>query len=150
MDRTLRGLAAGLIGSVVMNIWNLLSFYTLNLADKRFIDWSSTLVFGRMATSFSEIMLSLIFQVVWSSFFGVIFALLIPTITSQAYIIKGAVFGFLLSFIFYIVPMLFRVPFLAEATVGTVITEMVGGTIWGITTAVVLAYLSKYNRLVNG
>jgi hypothetical protein len=143
MDRALRGLIAGFVGAVAMNLWSLFSYYVLNFSDRLFYHWSSILVFARTPESFAEVIVALIFQVMWTSTFGVIFAFLIPVISSRAYILKGAVFGFLLSFIFYVLPMLFNIPALFGYTLGNVTTEMVGGTIWGTIMAITLAYYSK-------
>lgn len=143
LDRAMTGLIAGFIGAIFMTIWSLVSVYVLNLANRHFFGWSSILVFGRQPTSFAETLVALLFYLFWTAFLGVIFAFLIPTITSKAYILKGAVFGFLLSFIFYIFPNFFDIPLLQDTTLGNVVTEMIGGTLWGATTAYFLGRLNK-------
>lgn len=143
LDRAIAGLIAGFVGAIIMTIWALISVYVLNLANRHFFGWSSILVFGHQPTNFAEILVALVFYLVWTAFLGVIFAFLIPTLTSKAYILKGAIFGFLLSFVFYIFPMFFNIPHLQVNTLDNVVTEMVGGTLWGTTTAIVLAHLIK-------
>lgn len=41
MDRTTRGLLAGIIASIPMNAWNLFDYYFLHITQIRFLDWVS-------------------------------------------------------------------------------------------------------------
>lgn len=66
MDRFFRGLVAGIIGGLVMNIWNLTSYYLLNFANISVIDWSGIILLGYKPVTNAQYILSYIAQVFWS------------------------------------------------------------------------------------
>lgn len=43
MDRFYRGVIAGTVGGIIMNIWDLFSYYVLDFADLRYLDWAAVL-----------------------------------------------------------------------------------------------------------
>jgi hypothetical protein len=77
-------------------------------------------LFGDLPRSYLEGALALVMQLVWVGMMGIAFAFLIPHVTSQGYLLKGAFFGVAAGFIFYIVPSLFEVTFLDEQSLSTV------------------------------
>ena len=143
MDRFFRGLIAGIVGGVAMNIWSLFAVYALNLEIIRFIDWAGILLFGNLPRSHIEGLVSLFMHILWTGLLGIIFAFLIPQITSRGYLIKGAVFGVLAGFIIYAIPTLLQMPILREHSLATVLSNMTGGLIWGLTLAQTLRWLDR-------
>ena len=77
MDRTIRGLIAGIIAGIAMNIWSLTAF-AIQLKDIRILDWASVYALGRLPQNMLEEIFSLIIQLMFSGFLGIIFALIIP------------------------------------------------------------------------
>lgn len=53
-DRLTRGFIAGLFAGIVMNGENYLTFYVLNFADSRYLDWAAALVYGHPPTNIFE------------------------------------------------------------------------------------------------
>ncbi|KJS22140.1 MAG: hypothetical protein VR72_07225 [Clostridiaceae bacterium BRH_c20a] len=141
MDRNIRGMIAGAIGGITMNIWSFFSYHALGFAKLRFPDWSSLMIFEKKPESLSMFIIALLTQLAWSGFLGALFAHAIPLISSKGYLIKGAFYGFLASFLIYVIPTLFQHPIHEIFDFGTVVTDIIGGVIWGITTVVVLKYL---------
>jgi len=45
-DRFTRGLAAGIIAGIVMNLVNFFTHYVLRISDLRLLDWASILIHG--------------------------------------------------------------------------------------------------------
>lgn len=143
MDRFFRGFTAGIIGGVVMNLWTLVALFILNWELIRFIDWAAIMIFGDLPRSHLEGLFSLIMQLLWVGMLGVVFAFLLPQVTSQGYLIKGALFGVVFGFLFYAIPTLFQMPILKEHSFATVISNHTGGLLWGLTTAQTLRWLDK-------
>lgn len=141
MDRFSRGLLAGIVGGVLMNIWSLISYYILDVADRRYLDWSSVLLFGHLPTNLTEAVYAQITQLIWAGFLGVIFAYIAPEITSRAYLLKGTIWGFITGFILYAVAILVRMPYFTKISTGTSITQFLGGIIWGTSLAYTLRLL---------
>ena len=138
MDRTFRGLIAGMCGGVMMNIWSSISHYMLKFADLTFVDWGSIIIFGYRPSNLPVSLVAFIAQLFWAGFLGIILAFLLPVITSRGYLIKGALFGFLASFFIYSIPVLFEIHHLKDLSLGTAVTDLSGSVLWGITAVIVL------------
>ncbi len=143
MDRFTRGLLAGIIGGIAMNLWNLFERIVLQWEFIRFIDWAGIIVFGDLPRSHLQGIFSLAMHLIWTGLLGVIFAFLIPHITSRAYLLKGLFYGIIVGFITFTIPTLFQMPFLAEHSFTTVFSNTVGGIIWGLTMAQTLRWLDR-------
>lgn len=141
MDRFSRGLIAGMAGGVLMNIWNLISYYFLNMADRRYLDWASVLIFGHLPTTFTETVYAQITQLIWAGFLGTIFAYVIPGVTSRTPLLKGTIWGFITGFILYAIAIIVRMPYFTRISTGTSISQFIGGIIWGLTMAYTLKLL---------
>ena len=74
MDRTLRGLIAGMIAAIAMNTWNLIDYYFFNINNLRFLDWSAVLVSGAKPKSIFEVIVDLIVVIIWDGVLGIVFA----------------------------------------------------------------------------
>ncbi|PKM83046.1 MAG: hypothetical protein CVU89_02655 [Firmicutes bacterium HGW-Firmicutes-14] len=147
MDRFKRGLAAGVAGGILMNIWDLTSYYILGLAKERYLDWASIFVFGDLPRNIPEAVYSQLTQLLWVGFLGIVFAYLIPFINSRDYLLKGAFFGFITGFVIYALPVAFKVPYLSRAEFGTVVSHFVGGVTWGTSMAYILHRLDTSARV---
>lgn len=143
MDRFFRGLAAGFAGAVAMNLWSFFSYYVLQFSDLRFLDWAAIFVFGRLARTTLEMGLALFAQLIFASFLGILFAFLIPQVTSRLYLLKGMVAGLTAGFFIYAIPVLFKTPVLSEVSFAATLSNYIGIIIWGLVTAYALSLLSK-------
>jgi len=141
MDRFYRGFVAGVVGGLAMNVWSLFSYYILNFSEQRFLDWASMIIYGSLPTSTFQIVYAQIIQLLWVGLLGIIFALLIPAITSRFYLGKGVIYGLMSGFIIYAITTLFRTPNLVIFSTTTVLSNHIGGIIWGLTMAYVLRRL---------
>jgi len=141
MDRFYRGFVAGVVGGLAMNVWSLFSYYILNFSERRFLDWASMIIYGSLPTSTFQIVYAQIIQLLWVGLLGIIFALLIPAITSRFYLGKGVIYGLMSGFIIYAITTLFRIPNLVIFSTTTVLSNHIGGIIWGLTMAYVLRLL---------
>ena len=144
LDRTTAGFTAGIIGSLVMNSLNYISFYILGLASLRYWDWTAIIFYGHRTTNIIGVIFAQIFQILLSGLLGIVFAFLISRIlTGSNYIFKGWVFGVFMWFFFYAVVFLFRVPELTIVPINTVISNFVTSSVYGIVTSYALNILEK-------
>lgn len=134
MDRFFRGLIGGMIGGVCMDIFNFISFYLINFANLSIIDWSSIILYGYKSFTTAQFITALIAQIFWAGFLGIILVYLLLITTSQGYLIKGAFLGFMFSFITYAIPVMFDIHHINNVTLGTALTDLIGGMIWGLVT----------------
>lgn len=143
MDRFTRGLIAGTAGGIIMNIGDFFSYSILHYSNLRYLDWASILIFGGRPNNSLETLFSLIAQLFWSGFLGVIFSFITPAITSRGYLLKGAFWGFISGFLIYAVSVLLSMPHYNDLTTGTAVNQIIWGIIWGISMAYFLKLLNK-------
>ena len=46
MDRVMKGVIAGVLGGIVMNIWSFISVYILKFSNLLYLDWLSVMLYG--------------------------------------------------------------------------------------------------------
>lgn len=148
MDRFGKGLAAGVAGGIAMNLWTLFAVFVLTWPVVRFIDWAAIILYGGFPRSHAEGVFALLMHLLWTGVLGIMFAYLLPHLTSKNYLLKGAIFGVTLGFIIYAIPTLLQMPLLKEHSFITVISNHTGGLIWGLTTAYVLGWLDKREKII--
>ena len=148
MDKINMGFFAGIIGGIIMNVWSFISYYLLNFTTRRYLDWSGVLLYGRLPQNSIEVIYALFIHFVWVGFLGVVFVLIIGDMSeSQGLLVKGAGYGLISGFIIYAIPVVFGIQFLEFTPVETVISNHIGGVIWGLTMVRSLSYMDKkYNR----
>lgn len=138
MDRTFRGLVAGTIAGVAMNIWNLADYYFFRVSNVRLLDWVAVLTSGEKSQSGFQIITDFIIQIIWDGFLGAIFAHLLIKISSKGIMIKATLYGALLWFFIRSIAVLFRLnPLIIGQTFPGRLSNLLGAVLWGI----VLGYL---------
>jgi len=147
MDRYFRGLVAGMIGGIAMNLWSAFAVIILKLKIIKFIDWAGFIIYGDLPRTHFQGFYALIIQLTWVGLLGIIFAYSFPLTTSRGYLIKGAFFGVVTGMLIYAIPTLLQTPILAKHSVQTVLSNHAGGLIWGLTMAQVLRWLDSTPKL---
>ncbi|MEW6182613.1 MAG: hypothetical protein AB1500_05465 [Bacillota bacterium] len=146
MDRFFRGLVAGIAGGVLMNVWDLTTYYLLGLPILRYLDWASVILFGDLPQTHFQAGYALIVQILWVGLLGVVFAYALPQTTSRGYLLKGAFYGIILGFFVYAIPVLLETQYLSDFTTATVLANHSGGLLWGLTLAQTLRRLESNPR----
>ena len=144
MDRTIRGLLAGVIAGIVKDSWNLIDYYFLHITEIRFLDWAAILAtWSRPRNSLSTVFF-LMLQILWDGFLGIIFAHLLISITTRYLILKSILFSLMLWFVFQIIVNLYRVPLLSgiQPQPGA-ISNVMAVILWGVIMGLVLKKLDK-------
>jgi len=147
VDRFARGLVAGIIGGIVMNIWSVMAVYIFGWEIIRFVDWAGIILYGDMPRSHLEGIMALVLQLLWSGLLGIGLAFLIQQVTSREYLIKAVFFGVMVGFIVYAIPVMFKMPYLSQKSLVTVASNHIGGAIWGLTSGLVLRWLDSSPRV---
>ncbi|ATW27241.1 hypothetical protein [Candidatus Formimonas warabiya] len=144
MDRTCRGLVAGAVAGIAMNIWNLTDYYLFHITEIRFLDWAAVLLtWSRPPAAFQGV-ISLFVQLIWDAFLGAIFAHLLVLITSRELMIKSTLYSMILWFFFKIVVNFYRVPVLSgKQPFPGLLSNLAAIILWGIVLGLVLEKLNK-------
>jgi len=144
MDRTFRGFIAGISAGLIVSIIHLPAYYWFHIIKIRFLDWAAILFMRGLPQNTAETIFAWVQQLIWDGIMGIIFALILPQISSKYYSIKGAIYGVFLSFIFCSIAIMFRLPYLAEKVpLVTVLFNELCVILWGIILAVILKKLEK-------
>lgn len=140
MDRFTRGLVSGMAGGLVMNAWSFIAF-SLNIMHLRYLDWAGVILLGRLPSNVLETLFSLVIHIFWVGGLGVIFAFLLKAVTTRYDLLKGIVYAVLVGFLTHVVPELFRHPYISGTSFDTVVSNFIGGALWGLTLAAGLRWL---------
>jgi len=108
MDRFYKGFVAGISGGILMTIWDLISFHLLDFSAHRYLDWCAVMLLGDRPSTFIEAVYALFTHLVWAGFLGIIFAFLVKGIGERGLPGKGAIIGFIIGFLLYLIPKLFE------------------------------------------
>jgi hypothetical protein len=138
VDRFTAGLLSGFAGGIIMNVWEFISYHPLQFSQHRYVDWSGVMLFGSLPDTASQVVVALIMQLIFASFMGGLFSLILPLVGSGNHLIKGVVFAIIMTFVFYVIPTLYREPIFTYTPVESVISNNIGAIIWGLTTAALL------------
>lgn len=126
---------------------SLLTYNLLRVTNWRFLDFAGLLIFGRKPAGAAEIIISVFGQLSFSAAMGVLFAYLLPFTTRRLFLFKGWFFGVLIWFSIYSVVHLFQLPQPRELDLGTVVSNMVKASLFGLILAWSLARLSIKKKL---
>lgn len=147
LDRFTAGLLSGTFGGILMNIWSFISYHPLNFEEHRFVDWTGVMLYGQLPKTFLEVTVALLIHLLFVGFLGGIFALILPLLGSENYLLKGTTYAVFLGFIFFAIPTLFREPTFVKTPVDTVISNLIGASIYGLTLAQTLHMIDNRIKL---
>lgn len=124
-----------------------MTYNLLRVTNWRFLDYAGLLIFGRKPAGTVEIMISVLGQIFFSGAMGVLFAFLLPLTTSRHYLLKGWFSGMLIWFSVYTVLHLFQLPQVLELDTGTVLSNTLKASLFGLALAWGLARLGAKSKL---
>lgn len=141
-DRFVNGFIAGMLGGILMSVLNIISFYVLGIAELLYLDWAAVLIFGYRYATFLEAVIGQMGQLLFAAAAGVLFAYLLPLISSKYYLFKGWIYGLLIWFGTYAVTTLFKVTPLIPIKADTVLSNIFTASVYGLILAEVLRRLT--------
>ncbi|KJS76102.1 MAG: hypothetical protein JL56_06045 [Desulfotomaculum sp. BICA1-6] len=147
-DRLLRGFMAGVAGGVVMDVFNLASYY-LGIAELRFLDWSALVIYGAKPISIAETVFALIAHLIFTGILGIIFAYLLTLITSTNYLLRGALFGSTMWFLLYGISLMYKIEGTVPLHVDTAASDLISAVIFGLVLAETLHRLDNNLKTQN-
>ncbi len=142
-DHTIQGFVAGLIGSMVEMFFTLTMYYGFGLPKYRFMDFAGAINFNQIPDSLLVAVIAESIVYVFCGFLGVVFVMMLKVLSSQNIILKGASFGILYWFLINAFVTAFRIEGLYPTNFVTSTVHLIGGLIYGATTAYAYTYLAK-------
>lgn len=141
-DRLVAGFLAGVAGGVAMNVYVQIAWF-LNATQVRYLDWASVLLYGHRPHGVGDAVFAQIVQIVFAGILGILFAYLIPLITSRYYLFRGFIFGLSVWFLIYSFTLLYGLHVIVPLEVLTAAVDFVGAGIYGLVLAASLHLLDK-------
>jgi hypothetical protein len=142
-DRFARILIAGLFASVILFALNLFSYYILHFSNRRFINYSALMIFGRESNSFTEALISSIAQIGFSTGLVVILSPLVLKEKGKNYIWKGLSIGFGSWFGIMSLCYIIGIHKILAIHIGSATSFMIASLIWGTLAAWFLHMLDE-------
>ncbi|MDR3602066.1 MAG: hypothetical protein P4L49_16530 [Desulfosporosinus sp.] len=142
-DRFARTFLAGTIASIILYALNLFSYYILHFSNRRFINYSALMIFGREFNSLTEIIISSIAQIGFSSGLIIILSHLIFKEKAENYILKGLFIGFGSWFGIMSICYIIGIHKILVITKASATSFMTTSLIWGIIDAWLLHILDE-------
>jgi len=145
-DRFTKGFIAGLIAGIVLNIVNLISYYALHYAKKRYLDYIGAMIYGRLPITIFEQLFSQLIDITFSGILGIIFSYLLTRVSSKNYLLKGALFSTGMWLISFITITIFKVSFLYRPASQTVFSHFITCLIHGLVLAATFHWLDNKSK----
>ncbi|EHQ92076.1 hypothetical protein [Desulfosporosinus youngiae] len=142
-DRFARSLVAGFFASLVLLALNLFSYYILHLSQRRFINYSALMIFGRQFNNFPEAFVSSIAQICFSTSLIVISSYLILKEKRETYLLRGLFVGFGSWFAILSSCYIIGIHNTLLMDLGSAISFFIASLIWGILGAWLLHILDE-------
>lgn len=129
-DRLTRGFWAGVIAGIPTIIINWASHLFFNTL--LFLHFDSIVIYGRPPASLMERAFSLFDTIMFVGFLGMIFAYLVPVISSKNLLFKSWFFSKKVWFFIYAIAVAFDLPTISTVTFGTAFSNFIGASVWGV------------------
>lgn len=134
-DTFTSGFSAGLTSGLAANVLSLL-FGFLQFTTLRYADWTGIIIFGHTPPfSTGEIAFALAANIGFMGVLGIVFAYLIPLMSSANLLLKGWVFSTFLWLLIYAVSTLFKVDGTMSLPLTTAVTNMITASAYGLVLA---------------
>ena len=141
-DRFTNGFVSGFTAGLVPWAINW-SLQALDINTVVWVDFMGLFILGRGPQDVAEIIYMLIMQFGFFGVLGVVFALIVPLISSRRLIFKGAVFGLSVWFILFSLPTLFQIGQLEVFPLKTVLVHSVSSILYGVALAFILKWVDN-------
>ena len=142
-DRFARSFVAGTFASLILLALNLFSYYILHFSNRRYINYSALMIFGREFNNLTEMIISIITQICFSTSLIIIFSYLILKEKRKNYFLRGLSVGFASWFAISSLSYIIGIHKILPINIGSAISFMVTSLIWGIFSAWFLFMLDE-------
>lgn len=142
-ERFSRSLVAGFFTSLILLALNLFSYYILQVSQRRFINYSALMIFGREFNSLPEAIISSIGQITFSTSLFIIFSYLILKKNRESYLLRGLFIGLGSWFAIMSLAYIIGIHKILSVDVGSAASFLIVSIIWGISSAWYLHILDE-------
>lgn len=123
------------------------SGFGLGFYKERLLDWSASVLFGRLPLNSIEIFFAQIGQIFFAGFLGVLSIYMLLKVIDENYLLKGWVFGIVIWFGLYAISTVFKLPGLEKHTINATISHFISASTYGLVLSFVMHALDKRMRI---
>jgi hypothetical protein len=144
-DHYTAGFMTGTVAGMVADFSNFLLTRVFRFGKVGYEDFAAVLVFGNVPCSFGQSIVGHLVQLFFSSMVGALFAFWIQKVSARFLFFKGITFGLLIWFLAFSLAQIYKLQYLHQFDLGTVITNNVAAIIYGAVLGVALPWF--YGKL---
>lgn len=141
-DRFTLGYLSGVVAGGVAYVVNYL-LVMLHFGALLFSDFASIMIFGYNKGGLAQHFFGFLGYLVFSGLLGVLYAYILPAISTKGHVFKGIVFGVTVWFGSYAITLLYKVPYISKISFYSALNNFASALVYGVMLDLVFIFLAK-------
>lgn len=142
-EKISNGAIAGIIAGIVKDIPDAILHNSLKITSITFWDYTGTIILGRHPHGFFENSYSFFFEVIFSTFLGILFVIFTTYFSRKHYPLWSAFYGGFIWFLIRSIVVVFRIESLITMDFLTSLVNSINSIIYGIILGFLIRYFEK-------
>lgn len=142
-ERFTNGIISGAIAGILKNIPNAIFHNWLKLSELSFWDYFAAVALFRHPSNLGEQLYVFIYEVCFCALLGIIYIYLKEKVRTDHYLIKGAIYGFLIWFLVHTLILAYRIQQLIKTDLTTSLVNSLCSIVYGLLLAWIIHYLEE-------
>lgn len=142
-EKIINGAIAGIIAGILKDIPDAILHNSLKITSITFWDYAGTLTLGRHPHGFLENSYSFFFEVIFSTFLGIIFVIFTTQLKIKLHFLWGAFYGGIVWFVIRAAVVGLQIESLINKNFFTSVINSINSIIYGVILVFVIKYLEK-------
>jgi hypothetical protein len=142
-DRYTIGFIVGTIAGLIADSISFLLTHVLKFGKVGYEDFAAVLIYGSKASTVPESIFAHLVQLFFSALVGVLFAFWIQRVTDRFFVFKGICFGLFVWFFAFSIAQLYKLQFLNQIDLVTVLQNYIAAIIYGLVLGFALRFFEQ-------
>lgn len=142
-EKLIRSFVAGVLGGIVKDILDFISYYVLHFTNYRYLDFAAQILYGNEPKFWWDLTFAQIIELIFCGLVGILYNTVIPKNTNRNYLIKGWLYGVTVWLFLCTMGMIYRIPYFSNPPWQTTNSDFITSSIYGVVLAWSLRLLDK-------
>lgn len=142
-EKFIRSFVAGVIGGMVKDGFDFISYYVLHFVNYRYLDFAAQILYGNKPKFWWDSIFAQLIELIFCGFLGVLYYAVIPKESNQNYLIKGWLYGVAVWLFLCTMGMIYKIPYFTKTSWQTTNSDFITSSIYGVVLAWSLRLLDK-------
>lgn len=142
-EKLIRSFVAGVIGGIVKDLADFISYYLVHLSNYRYLDFAAQILYGRKPGFWWDTIFAQFIELIFCGLLGILFYALIPEQTNKNYLVKGWLFGVSIWLFLCTMGMVYKIPYFTKTPWQTTNSDFLTSSLYGIILAWTLRCFDK-------